>query len=155
MTRITGTLYKDVSIFMIISLWVLLRTSNISNKSCRENQNAHFMLSKFFPENCAVYEIMSKNMFEPEWPQVTISNLIEVFRDFSSVVRWMPGYNLKKGHGPHSPSGTAVSPMFLPVFASLRLRLRHSGFESQKDLRPKYAPPPPQEWESQHARSWS
>jgi hypothetical protein len=98
----------------------------------------HILCSvNFFPENCAVYEIMSKNMFEPEWPQVTISNLIEVFRDFSSVVRWMPGYNLKKGHGPHSPS-----PMFLPVFACLRLRLRHSGFESQKDLGPKYAPPP-------------
>jgi hypothetical protein len=23
--------------------------------------------------------------------------------EFSSVVRWMPGYNTKSGHGPHSP----------------------------------------------------
>ena len=29
--------------------------------------------------------------------------LTEVFRDFSSVVRRMPRYNAKTGHGPHSP----------------------------------------------------
>jgi hypothetical protein len=30
------------------------------------------MLNKFFSEYCAVYEIMSKNMVEPEGPQMTL-----------------------------------------------------------------------------------
>jgi hypothetical protein len=34
---------------------------NVSDKNCRENQNAHFILSNFSPENRAVYEIMWKN----------------------------------------------------------------------------------------------
>jgi hypothetical protein len=41
----------------------------VQNKSCRENQNTHFMFSKAFSENRAVYEIMSKNLVEPERPQ--------------------------------------------------------------------------------------
>jgi hypothetical protein len=33
---------------MIISRSILLRMTNVSDKSCRENQNAHFMLNNFF-----------------------------------------------------------------------------------------------------------
>ena len=33
---------------MTISRWILLRMRNVSNKSCRENQNTHFMFSNFF-----------------------------------------------------------------------------------------------------------
>ena len=44
----------------------LLRIRSVSNKSCRENQNTHFMFSDFLSEGLAVYEIMSKNMMEPE-----------------------------------------------------------------------------------------
>jgi len=37
--------------FMIISRSVLLRMRNISHKSCRENQNTHFMFNDiFFPK---------------------------------------------------------------------------------------------------------
>jgi hypothetical protein len=43
---------------------------NFSDKSCRENQNTHFMLSNFFSENPAVYEIMWKNIVEPDRPQM-------------------------------------------------------------------------------------
>jgi hypothetical protein len=43
------------------------------NESCRENQNTHFMHNQFL-ENRAVYEIMSKNMVEPEGPQITSQN---------------------------------------------------------------------------------
>ena len=32
---------KDLSIFMIISRSTLLRTRNVSDKNCRENQNTH------------------------------------------------------------------------------------------------------------------
>jgi hypothetical protein len=33
---------------------------NILDKSCRENQNTHFMSDNFFFENLAVYEMMLK-----------------------------------------------------------------------------------------------
>ena len=65
--------------------------------------------------------------------------LLRFFRDFSSVVSRMPGYNAKTGHGPHSPSGTAASLQCLPTVAYLRLSLCHSGFEPQKASQPKYA----------------
>ena len=35
---------------------------NVPDKSCRENQNTHFIFSNFVSENLAVYEIMWKNM---------------------------------------------------------------------------------------------
>jgi hypothetical protein len=44
---------------------------NVLGKSCRENQNTHLKFSNFFPENRAVYEIMSKNTMEAEGPQMT------------------------------------------------------------------------------------
>jgi hypothetical protein len=45
---------------------------NISDKSCRENQNTHFMFSNFLPENRAVYEVTWKNMAQPGKPEITI-----------------------------------------------------------------------------------
>jgi hypothetical protein len=50
-----GILHEDISTFMIISPWILLRMRNYSDRSCRENQNTHFMLNNIFSENCAVY----------------------------------------------------------------------------------------------------
>jgi hypothetical protein len=44
---------------------------NISDKS-RENQNAHFMFSNFYPENRGVYEAAWKNVVDPETPQMTV-----------------------------------------------------------------------------------
>ena len=44
---------------------------SLLDKSCRENRNIHFMFSNFLFENLAVYQIMSKNMVEPEGPQLT------------------------------------------------------------------------------------
>jgi hypothetical protein len=43
---------------------------NISNKSCGENQNILYPIT--FPENSAVYEVMWKNIVEPDRPQMTI-----------------------------------------------------------------------------------
>ena len=42
---------------MTISRCILSRMRNVSDKSCREGQNTHFMFS-VFSENRAVYEIM-------------------------------------------------------------------------------------------------
>jgi hypothetical protein len=43
---------------------------NVLDKSCREDQNTHFMFNNFFSENHAVYEIMLKIMVEIEGPQM-------------------------------------------------------------------------------------
>jgi len=48
------------NIYFLSSCSVLFRMRNFSNKSCRENQNTHFMLSDLSTDR-AVYEIMRKN----------------------------------------------------------------------------------------------
>jgi len=53
-----GTLHGDQYTLLIISYSFLLRQRNVSDKSCRGNQNAD-PITIF--ENCAVYEIMWKN----------------------------------------------------------------------------------------------
>jgi hypothetical protein len=53
-----GTLREDICTFMILCHWILLRMRNISDKSCREN--------------CAVYEIMCKNMVQQDRPEMAI-----------------------------------------------------------------------------------
>ena len=45
---------------------------NVSDKSCRENQNTHFVFSNFFSKDRAVYEIICENMVERGRPQMTI-----------------------------------------------------------------------------------
>jgi hypothetical protein len=42
------TLREDQYTFFIISHSVLLRMRNVSDKSCRENQNTHFVFNKCF-----------------------------------------------------------------------------------------------------------
>jgi hypothetical protein len=44
---------------------------NVSDKSYRENENT-FYVQKLFPENRAVYELMWKNMVQPDRLQMTI-----------------------------------------------------------------------------------
>ena len=68
-----GDLRKDQYIFFIISRSFVLRMKNVSDKSCRENQNTHFVFSNFFsPENHAVYKITWTNIVERGRPQMTI-----------------------------------------------------------------------------------
>ena len=71
MTRITGTLGEEYTIFVTFRA-VLLRMINVSDKSPRENQNTHFILSIFFPENLTVYKIRWKNIVEPKRAQMAI-----------------------------------------------------------------------------------
>ena len=77
MTRITATLRDEQYTFMIIFHSVLLRMKNVSGKSCRENQNTHFVFGNFFPppENSAVYERTWKNIVEPNTSQMTIRRM--------------------------------------------------------------------------------
>jgi len=53
MTRITVTLIENQYTFLTISFPVLLRMRNVSDKSCRENQNTYFIFNNVF-ENRAV-----------------------------------------------------------------------------------------------------
>jgi len=48
---ILGTLHEDRCTFCIISRSVVLTMRNISDESCRQNQNTHFVFSKFFSKN--------------------------------------------------------------------------------------------------------
>ena len=75
MSGITGTLHEDLHTFLIISRSVLLRMRKVSEKSCRVNQNTHFMFSIPPPENLTVYEIMWKNMVESCRPQTTVRRM--------------------------------------------------------------------------------
>ena len=70
--RLDGTLPEDRHTFLIILRSVLLRMRNVSDKSCTENQNTHFVFSNFFSESRAVYEIMWKTTVKRGRPQMTI-----------------------------------------------------------------------------------
>jgi len=54
---------------------------NVSDKSCRENQT-HILSSITFFENHAIYEVMWKNLVEPENKQITMWHL--------HIARWIP-----------------------------------------------------------------
>jgi len=41
---------------MIISRAVHPKMRNISDKSCRENQNSHFMFNNFFWKSCRLWD---------------------------------------------------------------------------------------------------
>ena len=64
--------------FLIISRSFLLRMRNVSDESCRRNQNTHFVficlfyLFIYFFENRTFYEIMLNNTAELGRPRVTI-----------------------------------------------------------------------------------
>jgi hypothetical protein len=52
---------------------ILLIMRYVSDKSCGENQNTHLMFNNYFPpENCAVCEVMWKNILKPARSQTTI-----------------------------------------------------------------------------------
>jgi hypothetical protein len=61
------SLHEDKYTFLIISCSFLLRIKNVSDESCRENQNTRFVFNNSPPppENLAVYETMWRNIVEP------------------------------------------------------------------------------------------
>ena len=60
------TVYEAQCTFLITSRPILRTTKNISDKICKENQNTHFVFSNLFFENRSVYEIMWKNIVQPD-----------------------------------------------------------------------------------------
>jgi len=60
--------------FLILSRSLLLRTKNISETSCRENQNTHFVFNNvflFFRKSCRLL-IWKKTWLKPDRPHMTI-----------------------------------------------------------------------------------
>ena len=47
---------------------VLVKMRNVSDKSCTEIQNTHFVFSNYFSENLAICETMLKNMVQQDTP---------------------------------------------------------------------------------------
>ena len=57
----------------MISRCIVLKIRNVSDKRCGENHNILFMFNNPPPpKNHAVYEILWKNIVEPDRPHVTI-----------------------------------------------------------------------------------
>jgi len=72
LTRITGTLHEDHYTFMV-SCRIILRMRNVSDRTCKASQNAHFIFCiPLPPHNRAVYEIIWKNIVERGRPQTTV-----------------------------------------------------------------------------------
>jgi hypothetical protein len=82
MTIITCTLDENICVNIFVPCPVILGMRNLSNKSCREHHNTHFIFKTFFFENRAVYEIMWKNIAETGRPQVTIWHML--------IACWIP-----------------------------------------------------------------
>ena len=61
LSRTSGTLRQDQYEFFSISRFIRLRMRNVSDKSCKENQNTRFIFH-WGGGNRALYEIMWKNM---------------------------------------------------------------------------------------------
>jgi hypothetical protein len=67
-----ATLREYLGTFMTVSRFILLITKNVSNISSKENQNTNFMFNKSFSQSREVYEIMWKNIVDPNRPQMTV-----------------------------------------------------------------------------------
>jgi hypothetical protein len=58
---------------MVISRSVVIRMRNVSDKSCGENQNTHFVFNSFFfsRKSCRLWDNV-ENLVEPYMPQMTV-----------------------------------------------------------------------------------
>jgi endoglucanase Acf2 len=72
LTWMTGTLHEDQYTFLIISHSFLLRMKNVSDKSCKENQNTYFIFNENQNTYRAIYEKTWKNILDPDSTRMTI-----------------------------------------------------------------------------------
>jgi hypothetical protein len=56
--------HESLHLARLLYRYILLGRRKVSDKSCRGNQNTHFMANNFFPESHALYEIITKNAEE-------------------------------------------------------------------------------------------
>ena len=74
-----GTLHEGLYKFLIISCSVILGMKNILDKSFKKNQNTRFVFNTCFFRKYSVYEIIQKNVVEPERPRMPIWGM-HIFR---------------------------------------------------------------------------
>jgi hypothetical protein len=79
----TGTLHEDQYTFMTLSRPLLRRMKNIWDKSCRENQNTHFVFNNFFLslKSCRLWHSV-ENIVELGRPQMIICRM--------GIACWIP-----------------------------------------------------------------
>jgi hypothetical protein len=70
MERTKDISHKDQYTFMIVPRSVLLTIRNVSDKSCRENQNTYFNFNNFFFSK--IIRFVWKYTVQPDRPQKTI-----------------------------------------------------------------------------------
>jgi hypothetical protein len=85
---------------------MLLRMRNISDGSCRVTENTHFMFNNFFQKIVPFYEIMLKNMVEPERPQTVSIWRIRVAGWISKATRAHAHAHSHTPGNPHAPPHT-------------------------------------------------
>jgi hypothetical protein len=72
LTQVTSTLHEDHYIFFFIkSRSGVLRTRNVSEKVCKENQSTHYMFNNFFRKSYRLWHKVEKYRAEPHTPHVT------------------------------------------------------------------------------------
>jgi len=76
-----STLHEDPCIFMIISRFILLRMRNVSDKSCTENHNKHFVFN-----NCSPYRGADKSLARPT-SRCILFDVGNILFDASLVIR--------------------------------------------------------------------
>jgi len=77
----TGRLREDQYTVLIPSRSFLLRMRNVVNKFV-ENIKTHILCLLTFKKNCAVCEVILKNIEKPDLPQMTIWGMF--------ISRWVP-----------------------------------------------------------------
>jgi hypothetical protein len=60
LARITVTVHEALYVFIIISLWLLFRMTNVLDKSYKENKNTHFMFNNFYQILCHLWDNVEK-----------------------------------------------------------------------------------------------
>jgi hypothetical protein len=83
-TRITGILHENLSTFMIVSRWILLKMRKSLDESCNENQNTHFIF-KFLWKSCCLWGNMQKCSRAGE---ATVDNIIRPARVHYMLDNW-------------------------------------------------------------------
>ena len=77
-----GTLHAALYTLLIVSRSIFLRTRNVSDQSCRENQNTHFILNNFLSRKpCSFWDNVEKCSRAGE---ATDDNIVRRF----SIICW-------------------------------------------------------------------
>jgi len=79
LTKITGSLLEDLSVFLIISHWILPECRKLSEKVVTNIK--HVCHSKYLKKKKFCYGIITKNTKEPDRPQMIRRNMAEGMLD--------------------------------------------------------------------------